>query len=213
MSDPNPYEQLQVSEDASFDDIQTARDRMIEAYRDDDRSRGQVEIAYDAILMDRLRKRQEGKIKVPEGIRFAERLADKPPKFSMPRMNPSPSWLQRTLDAPNAKEISMLGGVYAVLGVIGILAQQNAPVGDSSILQFLLAIGFGITFYWLNRKEQKLGRAVLLSLGALVVGGLLGAAFLQGFHQSGLLTDLSQDNTVIASAVLFIFWLVSSFLR
>lgn len=213
MSEQNPYEQLKVAEDASFDDIQAARDRLVKANQDNERDREQIEVAYDAILMDRLRKRQEGKIKVPEGIRFAERLADKPQKLSLPRMNPSPSWMQRTMDTPNAREITLLAGVYSVLGIVGILAQQNAEDGGYSTLQLLLAIGFGVNLYWLNRKEQRLGRAVLLSLGALVVGGLMGAAFLQGFHQSGLLTDAAHDNAVISVAVLFVFWLVSSFLR
>jgi hypothetical protein len=213
MSEQTPYEQLEVAEDASFDDIQSARDRMIKVYKDDDRNRAQIEVAYDAILMDRLRKRQEGKIKVPEGIRFAERLTDKPPKLSLPRVNPSPSWMQRTMDTPNTREISILGGTYGALGIIsGVIAQQNGAA-SASTLQFLLAIGFGINLYWLNRKEQKLGRAVLLSLAALVIGGLIGAAFLQGFHQSGLLAGPAQDDAVITIAVLFVFWLVSSFLR
>ncbi|PZD72460.1 hypothetical protein C1752_03673 [Acaryochloris thomasi RCC1774] len=212
MSEQTPYEQLEVAEDATFDDIQSARDRMFKVYQDDERNRAQVEVAYDAILMDRLRKRQEGKIKVPEGIRFAERLTDKQPKLSLPRVNPSSSWMQRTMDTPNTREISILGGTYAALGLVGVLAQQNGAASPS-VLQFLLAIGFGINLYWLNRKEQKLGRAVLLSLAALVIGGLIGAAFLQGFHQSGLLAGAAQDDAVITVAVLFIFWLVSSFLR
>lgn len=213
MSEQTPYEQLEVAEDASFDDIQSARDRMFKVYKDDERSRTQIEVAYDAILMDRLRKRQEGKIKVPEGIRFAERLTEnKPPKLPLPRVNPSSSWMQRTMDTPNTREISILGVTYAALGLVGVLAQQNGAA-SASVLQFLLAIGFGVNLYWLNRKEQKLGRAVLLSLAALVVGGLIGAAFLQGFHQSGLLAGPAQDDAVITVAVLFVFWLVSSFLR
>ncbi len=212
MSEQTPYEQLEVAEDASFDDIQSARDRMFKVYQDDERNRAQVEVAYDAILMDRLRKRQEGKIKVPEGIRFAERLADKPPKLSLPKVNPSASWMQRTMDTPNSREISILGGTYAALGLVGILAQQNGA-DSASLLQFLLAIGFGINLYWLNRKEQKLGRAVLLSLAALVVGGLIGTAFQQGLQQSGLLAGTTSHESVIAVAVLFVFWLVSSFLR
>ncbi len=213
MSDQNPYEQLKVAENASFDDIQAARDRLFQVYQDDERNRELVEVAYDSILMDRLRKRQEGKIKVPEGVRFAEQRVDKkPPKLSLPKVNPSSSWIQRTMDSPDAKEISLLGGVYAALGVVGILAQQSNP-GSDGVLQLLLAIGFGVNLYWLYRKEHKLGRVVLLSLAAVVVGGLLGTAFLQGFHQSGLLSDTAQDTSVMSVAVLFVLWLVSSFLR
>jgi len=59
MSDQSPYEKLGVSEDASFDEIQDARNRLFEQYSGDSKSVEIIEAAYDAILMDRLRMRQE----------------------------------------------------------------------------------------------------------------------------------------------------------
>ena len=53
MSDQNPYTRLDLPEDASFEEIQNARDRLIER---DEQNRQDIEAAYDAILMDRLRK-------------------------------------------------------------------------------------------------------------------------------------------------------------
>ncbi|WP_017804012.1 CPP1-like family protein, partial [Nodularia spumigena] len=82
MSDQNPYEKLGVSEDASFDEIQDARNRQLEQYNGDAKSLELIEVAYDAILMDRLRMRQEGKIKVPERIRFPELRVQLPAKDS-----------------------------------------------------------------------------------------------------------------------------------
>jgi len=72
MSDQSPYEKLGVSEDASFDEIQDVRNRLLEQHGGDGIVRDVIEAAYDAILMERLRMRQEGKIKVPERIRFPE---------------------------------------------------------------------------------------------------------------------------------------------
>ena len=80
MSVENPYEQLGISENATFDEIQAARNRLVQEYSNDPKRQEAIETAYDAILMERLRMRQEGKIRVPEGIRFAERMTQAPPK-------------------------------------------------------------------------------------------------------------------------------------
>ncbi len=82
MSDQNPYEKLGVSEDASFDEIQEARNRLLEQHGGDGKNLEMIEAAYDAILMERLRMRQEGKIKVPERIRFPEMRVQSLPKES-----------------------------------------------------------------------------------------------------------------------------------
>ncbi len=202
MSEQNPYEKLKVAEDASFEEIQNARDRLIKRCQDEEDSREAIEAAYDAVLMDRLRKRQEGKIKVPEGIRFAERSAEKLPKLALPQMNASPSWLQRSLDTPSFREVTIAGVVYAALAGISVGAQTI------DALAFLLALGVGFHLYWINRKEQKLGRAFLLTLLALVVGGLIGAVFVQTTFLSTI-----KPESMITIVVMVIFWLVSSFLR
>jgi len=84
MSDQNPYEKLGVSEEASFDEIQDARNRLFEQHSGDAKHLEVIEAAYDAILMDRLRMRQEGKIKVPERIRFPELRVQSPPRKVQP---------------------------------------------------------------------------------------------------------------------------------
>jgi hypothetical protein len=203
MSEQNPYETLKVTEDASFEEIQTARDRLIKATNGDEKLRESIEAAYDAILMDRLRRRQEGKIKVPERIRFAERLAETPPKAPLPRGNQSPPWLQRLIDTPSAKEIAIPGALFASLAGFSFYSQS------SDTLAFLLALGVGFNLYWLNHKEQKLGRSFLLTLAALAIGGLIGTAILQVALPLG---NLSAE-TFVSLIVFLMFWLVSSFLR
>ena len=55
MSDQNPYEILGVSEEATFDEIQNVRSRLLEEHRDAGKHLEIIETAYDAILMERLR--------------------------------------------------------------------------------------------------------------------------------------------------------------
>jgi len=202
MSEQSPYEKLEVSEDASFEEIQAARDRLIAVAPEDEKRRQSIEAAYDAVLMDRLRQRQEGRIKVPERIRFPERLLESPPSPSLPRVNQSPQWLQRLIDTPDPKEVLLTGGVYAALAAASLFWR------NSDALAFLLALGVGFNLVWINRKERKLGRAFLLTLAGLVAGGLIAVLILQTPLMIPLLPE-----AFVSLVVFLIFWLISSFLR
>ena len=203
MSDPTPYQLLEVDENASFDEVQEARTRLTEHYRDDRKRLESIEAAYDAILMDRLRQRQEGKIKVPERIRFPERLTPAPTSFTPSAPSGSPPWLQRLIDTPSRSDILLPAGIYAGLAGLSIY-----PAANNSLLQLTLALGVGSCLYFLNRKEQKFGRAVLLTAIALVAGLLLG----------GLLTSVVTPAFITTEKFIALFtfltlWLFSSFLR
>ncbi|MBE9051792.1 CPP1-like family protein [Nostocales cyanobacterium LEGE 11386] len=208
MSDQNPYEKLGVSEDASFDEIQDARNRLMEQYNGDAKSLETIEVAYDAILMDRLRMRQEGKIKVPERIRFPELRVQLPAKESPTPREQSPAWLQRILDQPTPTDVLLPGAWYLGLSAISVFSQT---AGDQ-VLQLVLVVGVGISIYFLKRKEGKFGRAVLLTLLGLIVGLIVGglvASWLLPQINLGQLTA-EQFSTVLTFILL---WLISSFLR
>jgi hypothetical protein len=208
MSDQNPYEKLGVSEEATFDEIQDARNRLFEQHSGDSKYLEVIEAAYDAILMDRLRMRQEGKIKVPERIRFPELRVQSPPKETQTPQKQSPAWLQRMLDQPTPTDILLPGAWYLGLSAISLFY----PEGGNQILQLALVVGVSIGIYFINRKEGKFGRAVLLTLVSLIIGLITG-----GLIASWLLPQISflnlgsnQFSTVLTFILL---WLVSSFLR
>ncbi|KAB8315196.1 molecular chaperone DnaJ [Tolypothrix campylonemoides VB511288] len=208
MSEHNPYEKLGVSEDASFDEIQDVRNRLLEQYSGDAKRLEVIEAAYDAILMERLRMRQEGKIKVPERIRFPERLVQPPSKETLSPRKQSPAWLQRILDKPTPADVLLPGAWYIGLSAISVFY----PVGNNQILQLALVLGVGVSIYVLNRKEGKFGRAVLLTLIGLITGLIAG-----GLVASWLLPQIQflswtedQFSTVVTFVLL---WLITSFLR
>ncbi len=205
MSDRSPYEKLGVSEGATFEEIQSARAKMVAELAGDQRKVSEVEAAYDAVLMERLRLRQEGKIKVPEGIRFPE----KTPPVAAPEKpiasGSSPQWLQNLIDRPSAQDIGLPGAVLTVMGALVYFSPTDA------VLQLGMAIATGSTLYFLYRKERKLGRAVLLSLVGLVIGFMLG-----GIVFGALGTQVSsflQDNVFISLVTFLILWLVASFTK
>ncbi|MDJ0775101.1 MAG: CPP1-like family protein [Mastigocoleus sp. MO_167.B18] len=214
MSEQNPYEKLGVSEEASFDEIQDIRNRLLEQHSDDSKHVEMIEAAYDAILMERLRMRQEGKIKVPERIRFPERLIPVLPKEKNPILREkSPAWLQNFLDQPSRNDILWPGALYLGLSIFSLFN------GDS-VLQLILVAGVAISVYFLNRKGSKVGKAILLTLGGLVFGLLLGAfiavPILSQFIDLSSLTiaQLSTLRNQFSAILTFIFlWLISSFLK
>jgi hypothetical protein len=211
MSEQSPYEQLGVSEGASFDEIQEARNRLMEQCGDDRKQMDSIESAYDAVLMHRLRMRQEGKIKVPDRIRFAEEAPPPEPSRMAPSFQPNlpslPDWMQSWVDRPSPGEVAVPGAILGGLGALVLLVPDPA-----SWVQLALLGGVGTSVYFLQRKEQRLGRSILLSVGGLILGLTLGSLF-YGFL-GGILGSIGVDSgqfaTVISMAVL---WAVASFLR
>ncbi len=207
MSDHSPYEKLGVSEDASFDEIQSVRNRLLENFSGDAKERESIEMAYDAILMDRLRMRQEGKIKVPERIRFPEKLVQTPPQETKPTFEGNPSWLQGVMDKPSLMEIFLPLACYCGLSAFCLFYPNN----PGQFLQLALIIGFCVSTYFLNRKEDRFGRAVLLSFIGLCTG-LISGTLLSFFIPIAFLEPVSVEQ--FSTVVTFIFmWLFSSFLR
>jgi hypothetical protein len=208
MNDQNPYEKLGVTEDASFDEIQDAKSRLMQQHRGDQKLLEAVEAAYDAIIMDRLRMRQEGKIKVPERIRFPEKLSPILPNFTQPPVNRSPVWIQRLLDTPSPGDL--LWPAVSFLLLSGMTVFYQAP--NDSILPLVLALGVVCNIYFLNRKEGQFGRAVLLTLAGLLIGvglgTLLGSVLQPQIIPIGL--TIEKFATLVT---FFLLWLISSFLR
>lgn len=211
MSYQSPYENLGVSKDASFDEIQNARNRLLEQYGSDNRIREIVEAAYDAILMERLRMRQEGKIKVPEGVRFPEMRMPSPQKQVVNPSAYSPSWLQRFWDQPSVSDILWPAGSYLGLISISMFVDYNT----AQVLQLTLLVGLVLSIYFINRKENKFLRAVLLTLVTLVLGLMMGGLIAGGIPLDSLsiLGKSISPNQFSAVLTFILMWFVSSFLR
>ncbi|MDJ0647267.1 MAG: CPP1-like family protein [Xenococcaceae cyanobacterium MO_188.B19] len=206
MSDKNPYEILGVTENASFEEIQAAKERISQEYSEDNKMVESVETAYDSIIMERLRLRQEGKIKVPERIRFPERKVETPKAKNTTTTNSTPNWVQDLVDNPSQTEILIPTGLFLVLSIITVISLNN----NNDASSMLIGLGFMSSLYFLNRKENRFARSLLISLMALVVGVGLGVAIAGGLRGSNVMIS----NNQVASAVTFtLFWFVSCFLR
>ncbi len=206
MSEQNPYEQLGVTEESSFEEIQEAKQRLVQQYQNDSKIVESIEAAYDSVLMDRLRMRQEGRIKVPDRIRFPERLTI--PVESKPvTSSKSPNWWRSSMDTPSAQDIGVPAVIYACLGAITLLV----PDPSGSLLPLLLAFGVFVNIYFFNRKEKRFGRALLFTLAGLVLGVALGAGLASLAAKADL--NIFGDRQIYALITFLIFWVISSFFR
>ena len=204
MSQNNPYELLGVSDNASFDEIQSAKKRICEENKNDAQIVEKIEAAYDAVIMERLKLRQDGKIKVPEKIRFPERnKVETVTPHQAPMIN-SPNWLQNLMDNPSQGDILAPTGIFLGLAVLSFFA-SNLPL--------FMALGFIANIYFLTRKENRFGRSLLITIVALVVGIGLGSAIAASLASSGVNLNPDQVDTTNASFTFLLFWLTSCFLR
>ena len=83
----NPYERLGISPDASFDDVQAAKRGRLAEVGDDPQACARIEAAYDAVLMDRLKERQQGKLS-NAALSASQREAARPTAPSSPASKP-----------------------------------------------------------------------------------------------------------------------------
>jgi hypothetical protein len=209
MDEQTPYQTLGISEEATFDDIQAVKTRLLREHQGNTQLLDEVEAAYDAIIMERLRLRQEGKIKVPEKIRFPERQLENPSNgFPSVPAPTAPGWLANALDSPSQRDILLPAAFFASLIVISWFTQG----AGGSVQSLLLVMGAFGNIFFLNRKQRKFGRALLLSLGALLGGIALGTGFAQLLLGTNLAIAISPEQ--IAATITFILlWLISSFIR
>jgi hypothetical protein len=210
MSELNPYEQLGVTENASFEEIQIAKQELQTKYQNDSQVLEKIEIAYDTIIMQRLRLRQEGKIKVPEQIRFPEKIKTIEPKKSIAISNPiNPQislWFNDLLDQPSLKNISISGVVFLLLIFVSIFS------ADVSILPLLLTAGVGTSFFVLYQKQKQFWRSIGITFIAFIIGVCVANILLSLLIGTGF--NVSLESEKFASLFTFcLLWLVSNFTR
>jgi len=205
MSEPTPYEKLGVNDEASFEEVRDARDRLLREYEGDESQQEVIEVAYDAILMDRLRARKEGKIAVPDRIRYPERLSTAiPAALQNNTQRRAPSWLSKLLDTPSQKDIYISLGIFTGLGAVSFFI----PAATT-----WLSFGLIASVYLLTRKENGFGRALLISLSGITIGVILAALTNQVLVLSRVVSDGFFPSSIQMVIILLVMWLHACFLR
>ena len=184
----NPYERLGISPDASFDDVQVAKQARLAEVGEDPMLRARIEAAYDAVLMDRLKERQQGKVSTA-ALNASQREAAKPaakpaaskpvlpalpslPALPRPALNLTAPALPRFALAEGRERWFPVAGGAVLLGILLLSPAANAAL--------VLAFATVLTVVNLQRRLGRLlpavGWSVLLLSAGLLLGGLLVSA-------------------------------------
>jgi len=179
----DPYQKLGVAHDASFDDVQQARQGRLDEVSDDPLERARIEAAYDAVLMDRLKERQQGRLSSAartasqkEQTAAAERSVlpslRSTPSFPLPKLaSPAIAALPNVTMAQGQERLFPLAAHGLLLVLLLALPQASGAM--------LLALACLATLFNLLRRQIKFGRAIGWTIVLLLVGLLIGNLVLQ----------------------------------
>ncbi|KAF6140482.1 hypothetical protein GIB67_010312 [Kingdonia uniflora] len=179
-----------------------------------------VEAAYDMLLMQSLMQRRAGKV-VSSNIRYADVKTINVPELG----NPMPRWLQAavknppvSVEAPSPSNVGIQAGVYGALMVLtyanGVSTSSAGRYAGADIPGLILATSFGVSLYFLTKKKIKLGKAVVITIGGLVVGAIVGSA-VENWLQVDIVPFLGVHSpaAVVSELVLFSQLMVSLYLN
>lgn len=219
MSVENALKLLGVSESASFDEILRAKNSIVAACKDDQEAIAQVEAAYDMLLMRSLTQRRAGKV-VSSSVRYAD---VKP--VSSPGSGSMPQWLQSSvknspvsIETPSGGDLGLKAGVYGALMVLtyvnGTSTSSVVPYAGADVPGLILAGSFGASLYFMTKKNVKLGKATIITIGGLVAGAVVGSA-VENWLQVDVVPFLGLHSpaAVVSEVILISQFLVSLYLR
>ncbi|WP_216903333.1 CPP1-like family protein [Synechococcus sp. CCY 9618] len=177
----DPYQRLGIPPDASFDTVQEAKRALLEEVGDDPMARSRIEAAYDAVLMDRLKERQQGRVSSAARTASQREQATPPPSRpalsalpSLPQLPPSrlprPNLSLPRLQLATGRELWFPLAADGALLLLLFLVPGAAP-------ELLAALATGVTLLNLQRRSGRflasVGWCFALLCGGLVIGGLL----------------------------------------
>lgn len=168
-----PYEILGLAAGASFEAVQQARDARLGAVGDDPLARSRIEAAYDAVLMERLKQRQQGQLSTAaRSASVREQQPTPPPRLSLPalpKLSP-PAVALPSLALASGRQLWFPLGCTAVL--LGLLLWVPAATPD--LLLALATAMAVISLQWrLGRLLPAIGWSLLLLCAGLALGAVL----------------------------------------
>ena len=216
----DPYTRLGLSQDATFEQVQAAKARCIAEVDGDDQARARVEAAYDAVLMARLRGRQQGQVSPAaatasqreEGVGSASLTGPSFPGTSVLqklRTNlPDPSQSLASL-TPQWSLVEGQGRLVRVIaGIVG-LGLLLVSVASVQLVLALACIGVFLS-------QVRRGRRPLASLGwtllALLVGLVVGSLFTTALSPTALQQLSITPAQIQALPAAILLWLAALFL-
>jgi len=171
-----PYERLGVAADASFDEVQAAMLARLDEVGDDSMARSRIEAAYDSVLMERLKARQQGRVSTAaKTASQREQVAPPPPRLAVPSL---PQLQLPRMAAPRLAlpGLALASGreLWFPLASAGVLLLLLLLV-PSFPADLVLALATAMAVINLQWRQRRFLAAVGWGFGLLCLGLLLGA--------------------------------------
>ena len=181
----DPYEQLGIAADATFEQVQAAKQNCLNQIKADDAlGRARVETAYDSVLMQRLKERQLGQLTGAAATASKREAASNaaPAAPALPRLavlqnlpRPKLQWQQPSIKLAEEKQLwwPLAGHGLLLLLLLVVGNQLGTP-------ELLLALASLLTIGALQRRRSRLFAAVGLTIAAIAIGLLIGSLISAG---------------------------------
>jgi hypothetical protein len=171
-----PYERLGVAADASFDEVQAAKLARLDEVGDDSMARSRIEAAYDSVLMERLKARQQGRVSTAaKTASQREQVAPPPPRLAVPSL---PQLQLPRMAAPRLAlpGLALASGreLWFPLASAGVLLLLLLLVPNFPA-DLVLALATAMAVINLQWRHRRFLAAVGWGFGLLCLGLLLGA--------------------------------------
>ncbi len=215
QQNPNdPYSQLGVDRNASFDDIQRARERKLLEAGEDVLLKAKIESSYDSLLMDSLKARQLGKIS-NDAVNASQKEKNNG-SVNLPGLKSSlltkiKSFKSTTTsDSEENNFLSLPDGEGLTIRLsLGFFAIVLLLVASESYIQIILSLSTIGLFI----SQLKRGRKALASLGWSVVflssGYILGGLIVSNVGIVNSQSLLISIDKIEALPVLILLWIGS----
>ncbi|GAY57771.1 hypothetical protein CUMW_181980 [Citrus unshiu] len=151
----DPYKRLGISREASEEEIQAARNFLVQKYAGHKPSIDAIESAHDKIIMQKFYERRNPKIDIKKKVREV-------------RQSRVMQAVMSRFQTPSTKIIIKTSVAFLVIGILTVLF----PTEEGPTLQ--VAISLIATMYFIHERLKSKIRAFLYGAGAFIFSWLLG---------------------------------------
>lgn len=195
-------EVLGLTGEASSDELVRAHKEMLEKYAEDEIKTGEVEAAYDVLLMKSFNRRMKGEaangdVKYADVVPAVDKIKASLPPWARQAGNNLPAGPQFT--APSGDTLGRAGALFGAIAIVTLVQGYAQPEGVENPTGLEIAAALGATVWFMNNKRVALGRAAALSFGALVLGSIVGGA-VQGWLRVDIVpfAGISSPSTIVS---------------
>ncbi|XP_027347077.1 protein CHAPERONE-LIKE PROTEIN OF POR1, chloroplastic [Abrus precatorius] len=191
----DPYKRLGISREASEDEIQGARNFLIQKYAGHKPSIDAIESAHDKIVMQKFNERRNPKIDIKKKMREVNQS-----RFVQA--------VRGRFSTPSTKFIIKTSLVFLLLGVLTVVF----PTEEGPTVQ--VALSLIATLYFIHDRLKSKIRALLYGVGAFIFSWLLGTFLMVSVIPPITVLKGPRAFEVITSLITYVLlWVSSTYLR